>query len=174
MGGSRGYHSERGNPITKEHTWYALTDSGYYPRNLECPRYTSQTKWSSRRRKTKVWILQSFFEGKTKHPWKELQRQSVGQREGMTIQRLPHLEIHPIYIHQTHTRLWMPTSACWQKPDIAVSWETLPVPNKYRGECSQPNHWTEHRVPNGGARERTQGAEGVCSPIRGTTIWTNQ
>jgi hypothetical protein len=27
-------------------------------------------------------------------------------------------------------------------------------------------HWTEHRVPNGGAR--------VCSPIGGTTIWTNQ
>jgi hypothetical protein len=35
-------------------------------------------------------------------------------------------------------------------------------------------HWTEHKVPNGGARERTQGVEGVCSPIGGTTIWTNQ
>ena len=35
-------------------------------------------------------------------------------------------------------------------------------------------HWTEHRVPNEGARERIQGAEGVCSPIGGTTIWTNQ
>jgi hypothetical protein len=31
-------------------------------------------------------------------------------------------------------------------------------------------HWTEHRVPNEGARESTQGAEGVCSPIEGTTI----
>jgi hypothetical protein len=30
------------------------------------------------------------------------------------------------------------------------------------------NHWTEHMVPNGGARERTQGAEGVFSPIGGT------
>jgi hypothetical protein len=35
------------------------------------------------------------------------------------------------------------------------------------------NHWTEHGVPNGGARERTEGAEGVCSPIGGT-ISTNQ
>jgi hypothetical protein len=35
-------------------------------------------------------------------------------------------------------------------------------------------HWTEHRVPNEGARERTQGAEGVCSPIGGTTILTSQ
>jgi hypothetical protein len=32
------------------------------------------------------------------------------------------------------------------------------------------NLWTEHRVPIGGTRERIQGAEGVCSPIGGTTI----
>jgi hypothetical protein len=31
------------------------------------------------------------------------------ETEGMTIQRLPHLEIHPIYKHQTQTLLWMPT-----------------------------------------------------------------
>jgi hypothetical protein len=35
-------------------------------------------------------------------------------------------------------------------------------------------HWTEHKVPNEGARESTQGAEGVWSPIGGTSIWTNQ
>jgi hypothetical protein len=35
-------------------------------------------------------------------------------------------------------------------------------------------HWTEHRVPNGGVRGITQVTEGVCSPIEGTTIWTNQ
>jgi hypothetical protein len=28
----------------------------------------------------------------------------------------------------------------------------------------------EHRAPNGEARERNQGAEGVCNPIGGTTI----
>jgi hypothetical protein len=32
--------------------------------------------------------------------------------EGMTIQRLPHLEIHPINNHQTKTLLQMPTRAC--------------------------------------------------------------
>ena len=32
--------------------------------------------------------------------------------EGMTMQRLPHLGIHPIYNYQTQTLLWMPTSAC--------------------------------------------------------------
>jgi hypothetical protein len=30
------------------------------------------------------------------------------------------------------------------------------------------------QVPNGGVRERTEGAEGVCNPIGGTIISTNQ
>ena len=32
----------------------------------------------------------------------------------------------------------------------------------------------EYREPNGGARESTQGAQGVCNPIGGTTIRINQ
>ena len=43
------------------------------------------------------------------------------ESEGKTIQRLPHLGIHPIYSHQTQTLLWMLTSACLKEPDIAVS-----------------------------------------------------
>ena len=60
------------------------------------------------------------------------------QTEGNAIQRLSHLGIHPIYTHQTQTLLWIPRSTCWQEPDIAVSWEAMPVPNKYRGRCSHP------------------------------------
>jgi hypothetical protein len=29
--------------------------------------------------------------------------------------------------------LWMQGSACWQESDVAVSWKTLPEPDKYRG-----------------------------------------
>jgi hypothetical protein len=36
------------------------------------------------------------------------------------------------------------------------------------------SYWTDHRAPNGGAREITQGAKGICNPIGGTTLWTNQ
>jgi hypothetical protein len=36
------------------------------------------------------------------------------------------------------------------------------------------NHWTKHRVPNGRAGERTEGAEGVCNPVGRTIISTNQ
>ena len=36
------------------------------------------------------------------------------------------------------------------------------------------NHRTENGDPNGGVRERTEGTEGVCSPIGGRKISTNQ
>jgi hypothetical protein len=36
------------------------------------------------------------------------------------------------------------------------------------------NHRTEHKIPNGGVRERTEGAEGVYNIIGSTTISTNQ
>ena len=67
----------------------------------------------------------------------------------------------------------MPTRACWQKPDIAVSCEALPVPSKQKWMLTVI-HWTEHKVPNEGARENTQGAERVWSPIGGTSVWTDQ
>jgi hypothetical protein len=35
------------------------------------------------------------------------------------------------------------------------------------------NHWTEQGDPNGGVRERTEEAKGVCDPIE-RTISTNQ
>jgi hypothetical protein len=47
------------------------------------------------------------------------------------------LDIHLIYNHQTQIVLWIPERACWQEPDIAVSWEALPVPDKYRSGWSQ-------------------------------------
>jgi hypothetical protein len=34
------------------------------------------------------------------------------ETEGMTIQKLPHLGIHPINSHQTQTLLQIPTRAC--------------------------------------------------------------
>ena len=34
------------------------------------------------------------------------------ETEGKTTQRLAHLSIYHIYTYQTHTLLWMPTSAC--------------------------------------------------------------
>ena len=58
--------------------------------------------------------------------------------EGKAIQRLPHLGIHPICSYQTHSLLLMPRSACWQEPDMDVSWKALPETYQYRYGCLQP------------------------------------
>jgi hypothetical protein len=43
------------------------------------------------------------------------------ETEGMTVQRLIHLEFHLINNHQTETLLRVPTRACCQESDIALS-----------------------------------------------------
>ena len=58
--------------------------------------------------------------------------------EGKAIQRLPHLGIHPICSYQTHSLLLMPRSACWQEPDMDVSWKALPETYQNRCGCLQP------------------------------------
>jgi hypothetical protein len=40
---------------------------GCYPKSSEDPRYNSQNTSNSRRRKTKVWMLLYFLEGRTKY-----------------------------------------------------------------------------------------------------------
>jgi hypothetical protein len=60
------------------------------------------------------------------------------ETEGKAIWRLLNLGIYPIYRHKTQTLWQMPRSAYWQELDIAVSWEALPEPDKYRCGPSQP------------------------------------
>jgi hypothetical protein len=38
MDGTRKYHPERGNPITKEHTWYALSEKWILSQKLGVPK----------------------------------------------------------------------------------------------------------------------------------------
>jgi len=51
--------------------------SRYWPKSLKYPKSNSQTIWSSGRRNTKMWMLQSFLEGGTKYSWEEIQGQWV-------------------------------------------------------------------------------------------------
>jgi hypothetical protein len=80
------------------------------------------------------------------------------ETEEKAIQIVSHLGIYPIHSHQTQTLLWMPRSACWLEPDIAVFWEALSEPDKYN-QCLQG-------VPNRRVRDRTEGAERFWNPIR--------
>jgi hypothetical protein len=78
------------------------------------------------------------------------------------------------WFYQTQTLWQMPTRACWQKPDIAVFWEALPVPGKYRSGCSQSSigwsTWSSMKEVEKVPKE----LKGSCSHIGGTSIWTNQ
>jgi hypothetical protein len=100
--------------------------------------------------------------------------ESGTETEGKAIQKLPHLGIHPIYSHQTQTLLLMPKSACWQETDNSCLLRGCVRAWPIQMQMIADNHWTEHGVPNGRVRGRTEGAEGVCNSIGRTTILTNQ
>ena len=117
-------------------------------------------------------ILQSFLERGTKYPWRKLQ--SVEKRlkerpswDCLTWGSIPYTVTKPRYYCDANKCLltgdWYScllrgSARAWQ----IQKWVLTAI------------HWMEHRVPNEGAWERTQGPEGVCSLIGGTTIWTNQ
>jgi hypothetical protein len=46
----------------------------------------------------------------------------------------------------------------------------MALQNSVKGRVEAVSYWMDHRAPNGGDRESTQGAKGICNPIGGTTI----
>jgi hypothetical protein len=130
MDGSGGYHPKWGNPITKEHTWYALTDKWILAQKLRLPKIQF-AKHMKLKKKEDQSVDISFLLGMgNKIPIEGVTETKFrAETEGMTMQKLPHLGIHLINNHQTQTLLQIPIRACWQEPDIAVSWEALPMPD---------------------------------------------
>jgi hypothetical protein len=138
MDGPGGYHPEWGNPITKELTWYVLIDKWILAQKLRIPKILFAKHMKLKKKEDQSVDTSSFFRMGNKILMKGVTETKFGaETEGRTIQRLPHLGIHPIINHQTQTLLHMPARFCWQDPDIAVSYETMPVPGKYRSGCSQ-------------------------------------
>jgi hypothetical protein len=122
------------------------------------------------------WVDTSFLLRKgNKMPMKGVTETKFGAKmKGWTIQRLSHLGTHPIISHQTQTLLHYARKILLKGPwyscliwGYASAWQIqkwmLTVIYKM-----------EQRAPNGEARESTQGAEGICNPIGGITIWTIQ
>lgn len=86
------------------------------------------------------------------------------ETEGKTIQRLPHLGIHPLYRHQTQTLLYIPRNACWQEPIIPVSLEALPESDKYRGRWSQPTTGLSTRTTMEELEKGLKQLKGIAPP----------
>ena len=144
------------------------------PRRLVYPRHNSHNKWCPRHRKNKVQMLGSFVERE-----KNTHRMRYRDKSLSRVWGKDHPETAPPR-DASHVQLHNPDTIvdahkCWvtgagyscHLGGSASAWQTQ------RGTLSA-GHCTEHRVPNGGARERTQGAEGVCSATGGTTIWLTQ
>jgi hypothetical protein len=113
----------------------------------------------------------SILEGGTKYRDKMWSRDwRKGHPESTSPGDLSHIEA----LSTNQTLLWMPRSACWPESDIAVSWEALPVPDIFRGGYSQKILWTESKVHNGRAKERTEEAEGVWNLIEEIITWSKQ
>jgi hypothetical protein len=139
MVGTRKYHPEWDNPITKEHTWYTLNHKWTLAQKHRISKIQFTDHMKLKKKEDQSMDTSVLLRRGNKIPMGEdTETKGGAETEGKTIQRLLHLRIHPIYCHQTQTLLWMPTSACWQEPYIANSWEALPEPDKYRVGCSQP------------------------------------
>ena len=123
-------YPEWGNPITKEHTWYTPTDKWILAQKFGIPKiwFTDHMKLKNKDHSMDTLVL--FRKGIKIYMGGDTETKFGAETEGKAIHWLSHLRILPIYSYQTQTLLWMPTSACWQEPDIAVSWEALPVPDK--------------------------------------------
>ena len=138
MDGSGGYHPEWGNPITKELTWYALTDKWILAQKLRIPKIQFAKHMKLKKKEDQSVDTSFLLRMGNKIPMEGVTETKFGdETEGRTTQRLPHPGIHPMYNHQTQTLLHMPARFCWKDPDRALSCETIPGPSKHRSGCSQ-------------------------------------
>jgi hypothetical protein len=133
-----GYHIEWRNPITKEVIRYALTDKWILAQKHRTPKLQF-AKHKKIKKRQDQWVATSFLlRIGNKIPMKEVTETTFwAKTKGWTIQRLPDPGIHSIISHQTQTLLHMPAWFCWRDPVIAISYEAMPVPGKYRSGCSQ-------------------------------------
>ena len=174
MDGTWKYHPEWGNPVTKEHTWYALTDKCTLAQKFRIPKIEFTDNMKPKEKEDESVEASVLRRGNKILTGGNIETKCGAETEGKAIERLPHLGIYSIYSHQTKTLLWMPGCACWWKPDMAVSWEALTEPDKYRGGNSQPTFGLSSGVPDGRDGEETEGTEGVCSSMKGAKVWTGQ
>ena len=68
-------HPEWGNPIAKEHTWYALIDKWILAQKLQITRIQFTDHMKLKKKEGQI-MDTSVLLRRTKYPWEEIQRQS--------------------------------------------------------------------------------------------------
>ena len=171
---SEAYLLEWGNPITKEHTWYALTDKWILAQKVGIPKIQFPNYMKLKKKEDPSIDTSILHRRGNKIPIEGVTETKLGaETEGMTIQRLSHLG--STHVQSPNPNTIVDTNKCL----LTGVWYSCSLRNSASAWKIQKwmltiIHWIEHRVPNEGARERTQVVEGFSSPIGGGTIWTNQ
>jgi hypothetical protein len=93
--------------------WEKIFTNPKSDRGLISNIYKELKKVDSRKSNNPIKIWGSELNKENKIPMEGVTETKVGaETEGRTIQRLPHLGIHPIYNYQTQTLLHMPERFC--------------------------------------------------------------
>jgi hypothetical protein len=92
----------------------------------------------------------------------------------ITITSHTHHSNHNLVPRELRTLKWKTSRIWWEHTQRGKHSVHLGKGGQTHKWMLTVSYWMDHRAPNGGARENTQGAKGVCNPIGGTTIWTNQ
>jgi len=147
-----------GNPVTKEHTWYVLSDKWILGQKFRMPNIKFTDHMKLKKKKTKMWMLQSFLEGGTKYRKKYRNKEwSRVWRKGHPGSAPPGDTSHmqpPNPVTIADAKKCLLTEArygCLRRGSDRAFW--------FRWGCLiLPSNWAGD--PNGGVRERTEGTEG--------------
>jgi hypothetical protein len=137
MDASRGYHPEWGNPITKEHTWYAVTDKQILAQKLRISKIQFAKHMKLKKKEDPSLDTLLLLRMGNKTPMEGVTETKFGaEMEGRTIQRLPHPGTAHIQPPSPDTIAYA-RKILLAEPCIALSCEAMPMSGKYRNGCSQ-------------------------------------
>ena len=144
MDGSGGHHPEWGNPITKEHTWYALSGKWRLAQKLRIPKIQFAKHMKFKKKEDQSVDISSLLRMGNKRSYRDKVQSRAWRNDHPETAPLG----NPPYKQPPNpvTRQ-MPTRACWQEPDTAVTCEALLVPGKYRSWSSQSSIGQSTRSP---------------------------
>ena len=92
MFGARTFHLERGNPVTKEYTWYVLTDKWILAQKLGIPKIQFTDHMKLKKKEDQSVDTSVLLKPGNKIPMGGVTETKCGtETEGKAIQRLPHL-----------------------------------------------------------------------------------
>ena len=98
---------------SQKNTLYALTDNWIIAQRLRIPKIQFAKHMKLKMKEDQSVDTLIFLRMGNKIPMEGVTETKFGaETEGVTIQRLLLMGIHPIHNHQTQTLLWMPKSAC--------------------------------------------------------------